>query len=395
MSTSISQPKRPIPLSVPVIMGNEQKYLQQCIESGWVSSSGPWVERFEKEFARYVGVSEAVAVVNGTAALHLALQVSGVEAEDEVLVPTLTFMATINSVHYLGAAPVFLDCDSYLNLDLNKVAAFLQNECEMKAGTCIRRKTGKRVRAIIAVHVFGHPMDVAALMRIVEPYGIQVIEDAAESLGSRFASGAHTGTQGDFGCFSFNGNKIATCGGGGMVLARDPAKLKRIRYLSTQAKDDEVFFEHGDVGYNYRLTSLQAALGIAQLELVDRFVETKRKNLLLYSELIERSGFGKILKEPKGTFSNSWLATLCFHEEKTPDLRSLIQYLQSLSIQTRPVWQLNHRQKPYRSFEAYQVDNAVRLYPRLLSLPSSSDLAPDEVRFVVSAIEKYIETNCR
>ncbi len=385
-----------IPLSIPCLQGNEKKYLNECLDSGWVSSAGPWVNRFEKEFASYLGVSDAVSLTSGTAALHLALLLSDVKPGDEVLVPTLTFIAPVNTIRYIGAHPVFMDCDDYLNLDTQKVAEFLEKECIPGTdGKPINRKSGRRVSAIIPVHIFGHPCDLRSLREISDQHGIRMIEDATESLGSSVGSNGNdlvrTGTVGHFGCFSFNGNKIITTGGGGMLVGQNLDTLKKARYLSTQAKDDEIFFEHGEVGYNYRLTSIQAALGIAQLEQIDGFVKRKRLFHKLYRELFSDSSWAHIIGEPPGTYSNCWLTTLEFKGDRRVNLRKFVEVLQLRGIQTRPVWKLNHQQRPFLDYQGYRLDNAERLYPRLLSLPSSSHLTEKEIEEVAIQVKSLYE----
>lgn len=382
-----------IPLSVPYLRGNEGRYLQECLASGWVSSAGPWVNRFEKEFAAYLGTMGAVSVSSGTAALHLALLVAGVQSGDEVIVPTLTFIATANAARYLGAEPVFMDCDSHLGLDLTKLERFLSKRCQFTNGVLRNRATGRRIAAIVPVHIFGHLVDVDQVMRLAEPLGVKVIEDATESLGSQWADGPEnraSGTRGHFGCFSFNGNKIITTGGGGMVVSRSPAALARIKHLSTQAKVDELFFEHDEVGYNYRLTSLQAALGIAQLEQLPKILEAKKRTAATYQELLATRGLGDLVREPKGTHSNYWLCALRL--ARPVDLRSTIRALAARQIDVRPIWMLNHNQPPFKKCEAWEVDRATQEVARVLQLPSSADLTQKDIARVVDALDEVLKT---
>jgi perosamine synthetase len=386
-----------IPLSAPVLAGNEARYAQECVASGWVSSAGPWVDRFEKEFAARVGAPSAVSVTSGTAALHLALILSGVHPGDEVLVPTLTFIAPVNAVRYLQAIPVFMDCDAWLNMDPRKIAEYLETECAFDGEITRNRKSGRVVRAIVPVHVFGHPADVVRLTELARRYRLTLIEDATESLGSLVhqpdGTRRPTGSFGELGCFSFNGNKIITTGGGGMMIGRDPAALKRAKYLSTQAKDDEVFFLHGDVGFNYRMTSVQAAIGIAQLEQLDPFIAARQLNFATYRRLAESTGLAEhatFIAEPPGTTSNYWLTTLEFRESARVDLHALIAHLGKDHIQARPVWGLNHLQKPYVDFPSFRIEEATRRLPRLLNLPSSADLTEAELARVIDSLLRYL-----
>ena len=259
----MTEPRRVIPNAVPHLAGNEWKYLKECLDTNWVSSVGPFVDRFEREVAAYVGVPHAVATVNGTAALHVALLAAGVRPNDEVLVPALTFIATANAVSYCGAQPVFLDSEEVSwGLDAGKLADFLSRECAVKDGQVINRATGRVVRAVLPVHLYGHPFDVDAVLEVAGRYPLTVVEDAAEALGARYR-GRAVGCDGLVSCLSFNGNKIITTGGGGMVLTRDEKMAARVRQLTTQARTDAIEYIHEETGYNYRLTNLQAALGVA------------------------------------------------------------------------------------------------------------------------------------
>ena len=266
-----------IPLCVPEIRGNEWRYVKDCLDTGWVSSVGSYVNRFEQMAAERVGVTHAVATVNGTAALHIALQLAGVEPDDEVLVPTLTFIAPANAVRYCGAWPVFVDAEpEYWQMDPAKTAEYLENGCVWRDGALRSRATGRRVRALLPVHVLGHPADVAPLLELARKFNLAVIEDATESLGAAYRD-RPVGQWGDIACLSFNGNKLLTTGGGGMILTNNTAWAQRAKYLTTQAKDDPVEYVHGAIGYNYRLTNVQAAMGCAQMELLDEYIVAKRR----------------------------------------------------------------------------------------------------------------------
>ncbi len=370
-----------IPLSVPSLKGNELKYVTECIETEWVSSAGSYVDRFERDVARYVEIPFAVACNNGTAALHTALLLNKLERDDEIIVPTLTFIAPVNTVRYVGAHPVFMDCDDYLNLDPVKFEEFLVRECEMTSRGLMNRATGRRVGAVIVVHVFGHPCNLAPITALARRFGLAVIEDATEALGSTYEDweGARrfAGTIADTGCLSFNGNKLVTTGGGGMVLTADRALAERARYLTTQAKDDGERFTHHEVGYNYRLTNIQAAIGCAQLERVEEFIRIKRENFSLYrGHLADVPGL-RLIEAPPKTRSNHWHYTLVVDEARYGrSADALRKRLAEHAIETRPIWELNHRQRPYRQCQAYRIEKAPRYHAQSLNLPCSVGLNP-------------------
>lgn len=382
-----------IPLSEPNIGGNAWKYVKQCIDTGWVSGAGAFVDKFEEKICKYTGAKHAVAVVNGTSGLQLALRLCGVGSGDEVLVPDLTFIAPINVVRYQGAEPVFMDCDDFMNIDVAKTEEFLRTECRITKAGVRNDKTGRLIKAIMPVHVFGNPCDMGALMRLARKYNLRVIEDATESLGSVYTAGkykgAHTGTIGDFGVFSFNGNKIATAGSGGMLVAADRKMATLAKHLSTQAKVDGVRYVHDDVGYNFRLTNLQAALGLAQLEQLPGFIKTKKANYELYQrELAGVSGL-TLLGVPTGTAPNYWFYSLMIDKVSFGiDREDLMSRLAKMRIQTRPVWKLNHLQKPYLNNQTFQISRAFNFIDRVLNLPCSSGLTKADVESVVVAIKK-------
>lgn len=377
-----------IPLSVPSLDGNEAAYVVDCVRSTWVSSSGKYISRFEDAVVSRMGGGHAVAVINGTAALHLALLVTGVLPGDEVIVPTLTFIAPVNAVRYCQAHPVFMDCDEYMNLDVAKVAAFFEERCETRDGFTVNKRTGRRVHSIIPVHVFGNPVDMPALLKLTGQRNIKVIEDATESLGS-LLYGRPTGTFGDVGCFSFNGNKLITSGGGGMLVTRDEELAQRARYLATQAKDDELYYVHGEMGYNYRLSNLHAALGLAQIEKLDSYLRAKRENYLFYrQQILDIQGLD-LLAPPSDSDPNYWFYTILVSPDAYgEDRNALMKRFLSHDVQVRPVWRLNHEQKPYESAEAYHVEQAPRYYARALNIPCSVGLSSAERDTVVGILRK-------
>ncbi len=382
-----------IPLSIPHIAGNEAKYVKDCLDTGWVSSVGSYVNRFEEMTARLTGASHAVATVNGTAALHIALILAGVSSNDEVLVPTLTFIAPINTVRYMGANPVFMDCDDYLNMDPEKVRDFCENQCHFDGQHLINKKTGSKIKAMIPVHVFGHPINIEPLKKIAERYAITLIEDATESIGSYYTAGAfqgkQTGSIGDMGCFSYNGNKLITTGGGGMLVTSNKAFADKARYLTTQAKDDAERFIHHEVGYNYRLTNVQAAIGCAQMEQIETFIETKRRNFAAYDTLLKEIPGLRLVHEPAYAHSNYWFYTLVVSEkEYGMTAEGLGALLNGNNIQTRPVWELNHRQKPFMRYESYQIEKALFFHKNSLSLPCSVNLKENDIVSIADLIRK-------
>ncbi|MGL5478715.1 MAG: aminotransferase class I/II-fold pyridoxal phosphate-dependent enzyme, partial [Clostridium sp.] len=271
-----------IPLSVPNLKGNEKKYVLDAIEKEWVSTGGEYINKFEENIAKYVDVPLAVSCQSGTSGIHLSLIEAGVKSGCEVIVPTLTFIAAVNPVKYLNAEPIFMDCDDSLTLDPIKLKEFLENECVFDGDTLINKHSNREIKAIVVVHIFGNLANMEKIMELSKKYNLKVIEDATEALGSKFTfgkyKGKHSGTIGDFGIYSFNGNKIITTGGGGMIVSNDLEKLNHIKYLSTQAKDDTLHYVHNEIGYNYRMTNVQAAIGLAQLEELDSLIKTKKEN---------------------------------------------------------------------------------------------------------------------
>ncbi|MHC9543636.1 MAG: LegC family aminotransferase [Vulcanimicrobiota bacterium] len=385
--------KEMIPLSIPCFKGNEWKYVKECLDSGWVSSNGEFVEQFEKSLCNYLSVDHAIACVNGTSGLQVALRLVGVTPGDEVIVPTCTFIAPVNAVKYLQAEPIFMDCDEYLNIDVAKVLEFCRNECEMTVSGLRNKKSGRIIKAVLPVHVFGNPCDMEALMAIAEEFSLKVVEDATESLGSYYAEGRfkkrYTGTIGTLGVFSFNGNKIITTGGGGMIVTDDAALAEKARYLTTQAKDDPLRYIHNEIGYNFRLTNIQAALGVAQMEELDGFIRQKKENYELYRRLIENVNGITLMEPPPGTQSNYWFHALLLNKEVYGLTRDeLMERLGRDNIQTRPLWHLNHLQKPYEKCFSYKIERAPYFMERVLNVPCSSNLTQGDVEKVIAAIRK-------
>ncbi|HDY75011.1 MAG TPA: LegC family aminotransferase, partial [Candidatus Marinimicrobia bacterium] len=331
-----------IPLSVPHISGNEWQYIKECLDTGWVSSIGKYVDAFESAICGYTGVKYAVASTNGTAALQIALKLVGVLPDDEVIVPTVTFIAPVNAVHFTGARPVFMDCDQYYNIDVNKTVEFIKQETIFKNGYKINKTTNSRIPAIIPVHIFGNAVDLEPLVSICKERNIKIVEDAAESLGTHYINGnlngRHTGTVGDIGCYSFNGNKIITSGGGGMIVTNNESLAERAKYLTTQAKDDPLRYIHNEIGYNFRLTNIQAAMGVAQLEKLSEFIKTKQHNFQKYKNKIDDIPGLHIAEVPDYAINNCWMYALQIKKETYGNNRDeLMNDLVDSGIQARPV----------------------------------------------------------
>lgn len=381
-----------VPLSIPNFEGNERKYVNDAIEQGWVSTGGAYITELEKGLAEFLNTDSVAACQSGTSGLHLSLVECGVRSGDMVIVPTLTFIAAVNPVRYQFADPVFIDCDDSLCMDPDKLRAFCERECRLENDRLIHKLSGKCVKAVIVVHVFGNLADMEKIMEVALEYHLKVIEDATEALGSyytkgRFA-GKYAGTIGDFGAYSFNGNKIITTGGGGAVTARNAETVAHIKYLSTQAKDDEQYYVHHEVGYNYRMTNLQAALGVAQLEELPEFILRKHKNYELYQECFKGFCFGNLLGFRNGTYSNQWFYSLEISMDKIQGtLRDIINRLQDKGVQTRAVWQLIHEQMPYREAIAYEIDRASYYGSCILNIPSSTQITEDDIRYVAGQVK--------
>jgi perosamine synthetase len=393
MSTSDNNsPQRPwIPLAVPVIAGNEWAYVKECLDTNWISSVGPFVDRFEKLAAEVSGAQYAVATVNGTAALHVALLVTGVRPDDEVIVSDLTFIAAANAVRHANAWPVFVDVEpDYWQLDPQKLADFCRKECEWTSDGLRNRSTGRIVRAILPVHVLGHPVDMDSIVEIADRYGLFVVADAAEALGAGYKS-RPIGAIAPVSCLSFNGNKVVTSGGGGMIVTDSERLARKARYLTTQAKDDPSEYIHCEVGYNYRLTNVLAALGCAQIERLEEHVAAKRHTAAFYRQaLSEIDGISGMTEAPWAQ-SSFWLYTILVDPEKCrEDCRSLMRHMKAARIECRPLWQPMHLSPAHAGSYSYRTDVSERLYHQALSLPSSVAITPDELKTVSDEIRAFV-----
>lgn len=389
-----NRPEGFIPLHAPVLSGNEKKYLEECIDTTFVSSVGKFVDQFEIEMAKYNGAAKAVACVNGTNALHLALLLVGVERDTEVITQPLTFIATVNAISYCGAKPVFLDVDmDTLGLSPKALRAWLETNVDQikkngsarsaatKQPIAINKKTKRQISACVPMHTFGHPARIDEIVAICNEYNIPVVEDAAESLGSFYSprdiretnisqgKGQHTGTFGKIGVISFNGNKILTTGGGGMLLFQDEELASKAKHLTTQAKVPHSWeFVHDEVGYNYRMPNINAALGLAQLEQLPKFLESKRKIAHAYRDFFKDSGI-KYVDEPGNASSNFWLNCILLPNKVERD--SFLKATNENGVMTRPAWELMNHLSMFSSNETGALKNAIYITERLVNIPSS------------------------
>jgi aminotransferase in exopolysaccharide biosynthesis len=380
-----------IPLSVPAIRGNEWKYIKECLDTEWVSSAGKFVDKFEENFKIYVGSKNAIACVNGTSALHISCLLAGIKPDDEVIVPTVTFIAPVNVVKYCYAKPIFMDCDDYYNIDVDKTLEFIKEETINKDGFTYNKTTGKRISAIIIVHVFGNAVDINPLLDVCRERNIKIIEDATEALGTvykkDYLDSKHAGTIGDFGCFSFNGNKIITTGGGGMIITDNAEFAYKAKYLTTQAKDDEVRFIHNEIGYNYRLTNIQAAMGVAQLEQLPVYLKIKKRNFSCYKDKINHIPGLHLAEPPDFAYNNLWMYPLQINKQSYPmDKEGIIRKLTEYGIQTRPLWYLNHLQKQFKEYQNYKIEKAYELYEQTINIPCSINLTQEQIDSVIDTL---------
>jgi perosamine synthetase len=365
-----------IPLHEPEFGGNEWAYVKDCIDTGWVSSVGSYVNRIEADLAAYTGVAHAIATVNGTAALHICAILAGVEPGDEVLMPALTFIATANAATYSGAVPHFVDSEEQtLGVDADRLEKHLNDVAEIVDGRCINHRTGAVIRALMVMHVFGHPADLDALASLCERWRLVLIEDAAESLGSYY-HGRHTGNVGRIAALSFNGNKVMTTGGGGAILTNDPDLARHAKHLTTTARVAHRWnFVHDEIGYNYRLPNINAALGCAQLEQVPDMLVRKRRLAERYAAAFAAVPGVRFMTEPEGSHSNYWLDTIVLDPAHTGEHEAVLKALNDANYMSRPLWTLMHQLPMYASCPRADLSVAEGLAGRVINLPSSPKLA--------------------
>lgn len=372
-----------IPLSVPNLKGNELQYVINAVEDEWVSTGGAFIEEFEKKTAEYVGTKRGVACQSGTAGIHLSLLSHRIGVGDEVIVPALTFIAAVNPVKYVGAEPIFMDCDESLCMDMEKLELFCRNECYMRGNKLVNKHTQRHIKAVILVHVFGNIADMETAESISQKYNLMIIEDATEALGSYYLrgkyKGKYAGTMGSAGVYSYNGNKIITTGGGGMIVSSDVKFADKARYLSTQAKDDPLYYVHEEIGYNYRMTNLQAALGLGQLEQLEDFIQIKKENYFEY-----KKNDIDLLPFRENTRPNYW-----FYSYLSNNRDGLIQYLSEKNVQSRPIWNLICELKPYQSSYRYFIEKAPKYLSQIVNIPCSTNLSYSDIRCVAKLIKEF------
>lgn len=382
-----------IPLSIPNLQGNERIYADDALKQGWVSTGGAYITEFERKLADFLKVQNVAACQSGTSAIHLSLIEAGVKPGDVVIVPPLTFIAAVNPVKYQFAKPVFIDCDDSFCLDPVKLNDFCERECVFDGS--VLKYQGDVVKAIIVVHVFGNMADMISIMKIADKYKLKVIEDSTEALGTHYIegelSGKYAGTIGDFGAYSFNGNKIITTGGGGAVTSNNSSLVDHMRYLSTQAKDDPHYYIHHEIGYNYRMTNLQAAVGVAQMEELPDFIMNKNNNYVLYQSEFEGFKYAKLIPFRAGVYSNKWFYSLLINRQYIQaSLRDIIQALELKGIQTRAIWGLINEQKPFIKEMTYKLEKAPYYANRIINVPSSTQIKIEEIKYVSEEIRKLL-----
>ncbi len=367
----------PSVLHGPTFNGNEWLYLKECLDSTFVSSVGKFVDRFEDDLAHFTGAKHAIAVVNGTAALHIALKLAGVKVGDEVLIPTLTFVATANAVTYCGATPHLVDSEARtLGIDVAKLRDYLPKHTEQRAGQCVNRTTGRVIRAVVPMHTFGHPVDLDGLLAAAHDYNLAVVEDAAESLGS-FYHGQHTGIFGLMGTLSFNGNKTITTGGGGAILTEDTELARHAKYLTTAAKLPHAWeYRHDEIGFNYRLPNLNAALGCAQLEQLSAMLTAKRKLFTRYQAAFAPVDEIRLMAEPEACRSNYWLQTLVLDAGQEDQRDLVLKATNQAGFMTRPAWTPMHELVHFKDCPRMDLTGAESLSQRVINIPSSANLVP-------------------
>lgn len=366
-----------IPLAVPIFAGNEKAYLNECIDTTFVSSVGKFVDRFEEEMAKYTGCKRAVVCVSGTNALHMSLILAGVERDNEVLTQALTFIATCNALSYIGAHPVFLDVDiTTMGLSPDAVKEWLVKNTEIRNGECYNKNTGRRVKACVPMHTFGHPVRIEELAQVCEEYHIELVEDAAESIGSLY-KGKHTGTFGKVSAISFNGNKTITTGGGGMMLFNDKELGAYAKHLTTQAKVPHPWeFRHDHIGYNYRMPNINAALGCAQLENLNKYVASKRMVAAEYIEFFKNVDGIDFFAEPENTFSNYWLSAVVLKDKEAQ--LGFLQQTNDNGVMARPIWELMNRLPMFEKCENDGLKNTIWFADRVVNIPSS--VRPEDLK---------------
>lgn len=379
-------------LSQPYFDNLENKLVSKAIKQTWVSSTGPQVNEFEKELSTFLNTKYTVATNSGTSALHLALLSVGVTQQDEVLAPSLTFVATVNSILYTGAKPIFFDSDNFFNIKISDVIKFIDEKCFYKKPYTYNLETKKRIKAIIIVHVWGNAVNInKSQISYIRSRGIKIIEDSTESLGTKYLKNSlknrMTGTIGDIGCFSFNGNKIITTGSGGAVVTNNKNYFERVNYLANQSKNDSLFFVHNEIGFNYKMSNVSAAIGIAQMKKINKILKLKKRIYLEYLKLFNKSLKYKFLNVPNYALNNNWMNIMIFDRPISYKVkREYIKFAEKNNIQIRPIWKLNHLQKHFRKYERYKIINSLKLYNHSLCIPSDVNLDKKDINFIYNKL---------
>ncbi len=385
--------KKKISLSSPNLLGNEKKYLNKCIDTTMVSSVGNYVNIFEEKLKKFTNAKNAICCNSGTSSIHLGLRLLEVTSEDEVLVPTMSFIATANAVKYLNANPIFLDCDNFYNLDIEKTLKFIKNETYFKNGFTFNKKTKKKIKVLIIVHVFGNAADIEPILKICKKKNIKILEDAAGALGTRYKKGnlkgKHVGTIGEIGCISFNGNKIITSGGGGVLLTNNSKLAYRARYLSSTAINDKLNYKHDDIGYNYRLSNVHSAIGIAQLEKINFFLKKKNFFHNFYKDNLKNDIFFSYDLKPSYALNNNWMLSIRLKKLSKKTKQKLLVYLNKNKIEVRSIWTPLHMQKRYKKYQRYKLSNAKKIFNSTINLPSSTNLTKSDLKEVIKKIKNF------
>ncbi|MDC3131886.1 aminotransferase class I/II-fold pyridoxal phosphate-dependent enzyme [Pelagibacteraceae bacterium] len=386
MSKSIS-------LSEPYLCGNEKKYIIECFEENWISTNGKFIDKFEKKLSNYLNIDNVLLCMNGTSALDIAIKSLGIKNNEEILVPTITFIAPINAVRYNNCIPVFFDCDKYCNINIKDLINFLEKKTYTKNSFTYNKKSKKKISAIILVHVFGNAVEIEDLISICKKKRIKIIEDASESIGTKYKKGRlknkFTGTVGDIGCYSFNGNKIITSGAGGAIVSKNNKFIKKARYLINQAKDNSFEYIHNEIGYNLRITNVQAAIGLAQLENINKILTRRKKIRDYYLKFLYNNPNFKMLSSPNYSKNNNWLNIIMFSKKiKLSKIKYICGKLEENKIQVRKIWYPNHLQKKYLKYERVNIKNAIDIQKYSLCLPSSTILGFKEIKMISEIIIK-------
>ena len=378
-----------INLSVPNLIGNEKKYLKSCIDTSMVSSFGKYVNIFEERLKRFTKAKNAICCNSGTSAIHLGLRILDVNPNDEVIVPTMSFIATANAVRYLNASPVFIDCDDFYNLDIKKTLKFIEDETYFKNGYSFNKITRKKIKALIIVHVFGNAANVQAIIKVCRNRNIKILEDAAGALGTCYNSGRlkgkHVGTLGEVGCISFNGNKIITAAGGGVLLTNNSKLARKAKYLSTTAIDNKLNYKHDEIGYNFRLSNVHAAIGIAQLEKINIFLKKKNFFNYFYNKNFKKNNF--FIYDQ----NNNWMLSIRLKNQSKNLKNKLLVFLNKNNIEARSIWTPLHMQKKYKKYQKYQLSNSIKLFNSSINIPSSTNLQMVDLKKVIKIVDKFFK----